>query len=269
MAKRFRKQLKEVEVEDKYNSLVIDLMGRDLENPSLFKLSAFEEFRNKASDLPVNIGGVHYNSEKEYWEATLNDYVQNKFAEEFSSEVKNKCLSVFNKLGQLPQTYLSGFKDLTQKIRSNTTLIKFENVLTDAIQSAASSILDTKAKEINTKYALDEGFITSSDYNNAMNDLKNLQTYFGTDYSVTPEILSVENKLLAYKFDLSKSILETASDLAEREGISLKEAIKRVGPAAEVEVPREILKEKEPTEIAEKFVEAAKVVPELKKKRRK
>ena len=262
------KQRTEITIENSISNLSVELMTKEMDNPSIYKLDSFNNLFTNASDLPVNIGGIHYNSAKEYWQATMYDFVQNKFASEFSAEVKGKVDRTYNQLGILPNSYLSSFKDLTQKIKNNPILSQFPNVILDAIQSSVVSILDTKAREITNKYALDKDFIGQTEYDSAINDLKSLQVYFGEDYSMTPAIIGLENQLAYHKTVIGKSIYESAV-LAVQSGqyATMEEAVAALGPLGEIEVPLEDVKKKTPTEIAETIASESEEVPELVKQK--
>ena len=41
--------------------------------------------------MPVSIGGVRYASEQEYWEITLNNYIQSDFGNEYVAENKGEA----------------------------------------------------------------------------------------------------------------------------------------------------------------------------------
>jgi len=258
------KQKTEITIENNITNLSVQLLTKEVDNPSIYKLNNFNDLFTNASDLPVNVGGIHYNSEKEYWQQTLYDFVQNKFAAEFSAETKDQVNRTYNKLGILPNDYLSSFKTVTQTIKNNTVLAQFPNVVLDAIQGSVASILDTKAKEITTKYALDKGFIGESEYNSAMNDLKSLQTYFGEDYSVTPAITGLENSLALHKYNLVGDIQSSAQALVDSgQYATIEEAIKAIGPLAEVETPLETYKTGSATDIAAQEIEQGKKIPSM------
>jgi len=268
----FQKMRKEVEIENKSNAMVIGLLKQDLDHPSLHKLSAFSKFVSEGADVPVNIDGVHYNSEREYWETTLNNYVQNNFASEFAAEIKNKVYKSYNETGIITNSILADVKSSFDKLKTNSALANFQGVMVTAIQDASKDIIDLKVKEIENKYALDKEFVSSSDYQKAIGEMNSLKDYFGTDFSVTPQVTSIQNLLAEHKYKLTGSIQQKAAEIMTDPvaygfpaDATYEDVIKQIGPQAEVELPKETYLEKTPTEAAQVEITKAKVAPDVQK----
>jgi len=254
------KEKLEVEIEDKLNWMAVSLVSEDRKNPSLWKLEVFSGFRDKAgTDLPVNIGGVRYNSAKEFWQTTLNNYIQTDFVNEYIKENKTEANVMWNQLGLLPQTYLQNLVSKNQTLKNHPDLRDFQQTISLAIQDSVSNALTLKSKDLTAKYYLDKpDLATEKDYQKAKQELENLKTLFGTDYSLSPEITQLETKLIEKRVKMTEEALRTAKEYAEAEGISVEEALKKYGPTATVEVEAKTFKEKKPTEVAEELIEKEK-----------
>ena len=263
------KEKMEIGIEDRMNWMAINLISKDRKNPSLWKLETFSGFRDKSGvDMPVNIGGVRYASEQEYWQITLNNYVQNDFGNEYVVENKGEAALIWNKLGLLPDTYIKNLTTNNNIIRTHPELQDFQQVIASAIQDSITNTLALKAKDLTARYYLDKPSIaTESDYQKAKQELENLKVIFGEDYSLSPDIQAIETKLIAKRVQTTKDILATAAEYAEAEGITLQEAIGKYGPTAAIEVSAETFKEKTPMEAAAEIAEQGAKVPELYKKK--
>ena len=257
------KERMEVGVEDKMNWMAINLMTKDRKNPSLWKLETFSGFVDKGGNVPVNIGGVRYDSEAEYWQITLNNYVQSDFGNEYVAENKGEGALLWNKMGILPDSYLKNLITNNNIIRNHPELENFQIVIASAIQDSITNALALKASDLTAKYYLDKPSIaTESDYQKAKSELTNLQNMFGEDYSLSPEIQKLETQLIEKRIITTQQILETAAEYAEAEGITLEEAIAKYGSTAAVEIPAETFKEKTPMETAKEIVETGKKIIE-------
>jgi len=263
------KERMEIGIEDKMNWMAINLISKDRKNPSLWKLETFAGFRDKAGvDMPVNIGGVRYASEQEYWQITMNNYIQSDFGNDYVKENKGEAALIWNKLGLLPDTYIKNLITNNNIIRTHPELQEFQQVIASSIQDSITNTLALKAKDLTAKYYLDKPDIaTESDYQKAKQELENLKVIFGEDYSLSPDIQAVETKLIAKRVQTTKDILATAAEYAKAEGITLQEAIKKYGPTAAIEVSAETFKEKTPMEAAEEIAEEGAKAPELYKKK--
>lgn len=262
------KEKTEIGVEDKMSWMVISSVSKERKNPSLWRLEIFGGFRDKGGiDNPVNIGKVKYASEQEYWQTTLTDYIQNDFANEYIQENKNEATLIYNKTGLLPDTYLKNLIANNNILKTKVELQDFEQAITFAIQGSIVNALSFKTKDIKNKYYIGTDLATQGDYEKAKVELGNIQMLVGEDFSLSPEFQNLETQLITKKWEITGDILSRAREYATEEGISIEEAIKKIGPAAEVEIPAETYIKKEPIEIAEEVVETGKKVPELYKKR--
>ena len=260
------KEKLEIGIEDEMNWMAINLMSKDRKNPSLWKLETFSGFRDKAGDTPVNIGGVRYASEQEYWQVTLNNYVQNDFGNEYVAENKGEGALIWNKMGILPDSYLKNLITNNNIIRAHPELADFQIVIASAIQDSITNALSLKAKDLTAKYYLDKPELaTTREYEMATGELENLKVMFGADYSLSPEIQRVETLSRLKVKGLAKDIRERVADVmadpeayGENLDITWEEALKKYGPAAGVEVSPEVYKKKTPLEAAEEEAEIGK-----------
>ncbi|GAF80218.1 unnamed protein product, partial [marine sediment metagenome] len=149
------KEKMEIGVEDKMTWMAVQLVSQDRKNPSLWKLETFGGFiDNGGVDMPVNIGGVRYASEQEYWQVTMNNYVLNTFASEYVQETKGAATLIWNKMGLLPDTYVKNLLATNQVIKSQPELQEYQQVISFAVQDAIASVLTFKARDLTAKYYL-------------------------------------------------------------------------------------------------------------------
>ena len=257
-----QKERLEIDVEDKSNWMVMEMISTERTNPSLWKLAVFSGFRDKAgTDAPVNIGGIRYNSEREYWQTTLNNYIQSNFANEYAKENKNEASLMWNKLGLLPDTYLKNLVTKNNLLRTNPELQPFQTVISSAIQDAITNALDLKSRDITAKYYLDKlDIATTSSYEQAKQELENLKILFGADYSLSPEIQKVETKLLAKKVQqveaITADITKWMNEFYKEQGRfptsdEISNYIKTQAKTVITEIEPEELKAKRPEEMVE------------------
>ena len=265
------KEKLEVEIEDKATWMAISSLTQDRENASLWKLEVFSGLRDKAGmDVPVNVGGTRYASEREYWQTTLNGYIQSGFANEYVKENKGEAAVIWNKLGLLPNSYLDKLVANNQLIKSHAELQNFQRTIVLATQESIINALDLKAKDLTAKYYLNEPDIAiERDYEQAKQELENLKILFGADYSLSPAIQTIETKLIAKRVKTTGDILAVVKDVmanpkayGESPDITWEEALRKYGPSVALEVPAEKFKEKTPMEMAKELPEEAKVVTE-------
>jgi len=255
----------EISIEDKMNGVIINLISQDRTNSSLYKINTFSNFINTGGvNTPVNIGGVRYDSESEYWQTTLNDYIQNQFAGEYIAENEKQAGLTWNKYGIMSNSYLDNLTANNNALKTNKNLANFQDVITSAIQGSIASALDYKAKDITAKYYLGQpDLATLKNYNDAKLELENLKVKFGDDYSLSPAITQLEAQIVSKKAQMTGDILKTAAERAEEEGITLEEAIRKYGIISAIEVDPAVFKDKTPLEAATDVAQESKDVEAL------
>ena len=253
------KEKLETKIEDDMSSMVVDLVSKERQNSSLWKVDNFSSLMTGSGiDTPVNIDGTKYASEQEYWQTTLNNYVQQNFAEEYVKENKLAMDLFYNQTGFLTNTFLQNLMKKNDGLRNEPSLQGFQQIVDTSIQGTITEALGLKVKELKAKYYLDSPDIaTVSGYTAAISNLNNMKTIFGSYYSMSPAILAFESSLIEKKWQLTQNILDQAQDYAIENDITVKDAIDILGPYSEIELPPESYVEKTPTETAGQAVEAA------------
>lgn len=253
----------EIGVEDKMSDMITSSISQDRQHSSLWKINTFSDFQSKGGMTPINIGGVRYDSEQAYWADTLNNYIKNEFVAEYTKENDNLIKTTWNKIGLLPDSHLKSLITNNNLLKSKPELQEFEQTITYAIQNSISNALSYKVKDINSKYHIDTDVMTRGEIEDAMKELEDLKILFGEDYSLSPEIQSLEIKLVSKKKETSTDILQKATEYAEEYGVSLEEAIDKVGPYADIEVPFKTHLEEEPADIAKTILKTGEKATEL------
>ncbi|MCD5384845.1 MAG: LysM peptidoglycan-binding domain-containing protein [Candidatus Pacebacteria bacterium] len=261
------KERLEVTIEDKMNWMVMNAVSEERANPSLWKLEVFAGFKDKGDlDLPVNVGGVRYDSEREFWATTLNNYILGDFVNEYVSENKKEATLMWNKLGILPDSYLENLVAKNQILRTHPELEIFPQIVTSAVQDTVINALNLASKSIIAQeYLATPDLATEANYQRAMQKYKNLETLFGADVSLSPDFQRL-NTLLVQKrvhhtTEIAGELQSWMQNFQEREGrfpttAEITEWLKVQAPAVVTEIEPEEMLEKRPEEIVkEQFVE--------------
>jgi len=247
----------EIDIEDKANFLIKSLISTDRPNNSLFKLDAFSDAQSRGNTtMPITMNTTRYNSEADYWGTTLGNYISGDFAKEFIGEEISKMKITYGMTGQLPDVNLRGIVNEVRSLRNKQELAPYAQVITAITQDVFAEALRFKAAEITSRYALDSEVSTTKDYAAGIKELEDLQTIFGADYSLIPEIQAVRTKL----DEKNAEILRVGKSMIAA-GYTLEEA-----KAGIKEIEREELKTKPPFQILEETIAKAKkeVPPEEK-----
>jgi len=239
----------EIDIEDKANFLIKSLISTDRPNNSLFKLDAFSDAQSRGNTtMPITMNTTRYNSEADYWGTTLGNYISGDFAKEFIGEEISKMKITYGMTGQLPDVNLRGIVNEVRSLRNKQELAPYAQVITAIAQDVFAEALRFKAAEITSRYALDSEVSTTKDYAAGIKELEDLQTIFGADYSLIPEIQAVRTKL----DEKNAEILRVGKSMIAA-GYTLEEA-----KAGIKEIEREELKTKPPFQILEETIAKAK-----------
>lgn len=272
--KSLEKGLTEIQIEDRVSGMVIGLVGKDMAHTSLWKIETFASFRDNANiDSPINVGGVRYNSEQEYWETTLNSYIQNDFVDDYIGENQKEATLLSNQIGRIPDTYLEQLASSNSKLKLHKELQLFQQTALMAVQGSIIEAMTLKAQDLTQEYYLNSPEIAiTSNYENAMKELEGYKKLFGEDYSLSPAIQNIETKLINYQVGRTEETLTGVSGWKQSyydeygefpTPEETQKYLKTQGVISSMEVTPETYLEGEPHEIAEEVIESGKKIPEL------
>ena len=180
-----QKYRQEVGVEDKLNDLAFESLKGDKNYVSLYKLNSLNNFIAGADNTtPVRIENINYASEREYWQTTFNNYVQNQFAAEFAGEVKGYTSRIKSSQGFLPDFYISDVSTKLKELKSNPNLIPFVNFIAQSLEHS----LDIYLKSLTPFSQKRETFLSLSEISK--------QTPYSSKYL---NLLARQGKLEAHK----------------------------------------------------------------------
>jgi len=260
------KERTEVMIEDKISEMSISLIKEEKKNNALFKLDSYKNYRDSATtDRPVNIGGVRYDTEREYWDVLLNNYIVNEFEKDYVTQARKNMNVLYNKLGIFPDSALKDVMATSRIIKNHPELVNFPEVTLSAIQQVVGGMLDLRAQDLTRKYHLDEpGIAIELDYFSAEKELEDLQNTIGEEYiSLSPAIAKVKAKLILNKMGKVEKVLGDVKDwmnaVYDETGAfptseEITDYVTKMTPLITAEVPGETVYQKPVTELAETLV---------------
>lgn len=247
-------------VENKINNLNIELSrASDYLHPSLMRITKIGQYLTSADETtPITINGVRYASEKEFWQTTLDNYVNSGFANDFVNEITKNATILKSSKGKITDGFLDTIFQKLQEVKNNPLLANYKNVITDLSQQVESKLLTEKADEVKNKYNLGTSLATRFDVWKAKNELSKYSKYF-SDISLEPILKQFDTMAAEEQFRISQETLQAATEyqIAHPE-VSLSEAIKKVAPLVGTVLPQEeFMKPKTTEELGKKLAEVS------------
>jgi len=259
-------------VEEQLNDLAIEMSrASDYAYPSLAKLNKLHSLVSAADEnTPVIINNVRYNSAREFWQSTLDNFVNTQFATDFTQEVKKNLSLVKTQKGKVPDGFIEDISSRLDNLKNNPILKNYPDVVTALRQDVASAVLSEKIDDIKSEFNLGTSLATRFDVWKAKNRLFSYQKYF-PDVSLEPALKQFEEMAAEKQLQLSQEVLSAAVSYREQHPeVSLEEAIKKVTPLVGAIVPKEELtKPKTTEELGRELAKKAEAPEELLKEERK
>jgi len=261
-----------IAVEEKINDLLIDMSkASDYAYPSLMKLNKLNSLLSTADEnTPVTINGVRYNSEREFWQATLDKFINTEFADAFNREVNKNLSLVKTQRGQVPDGFIEDITRRLRNLKSNPALTPYRDVITSLSQEVSSTILSEKIDDVKKEFNLGTSLATRFDVWKAKNRIRAYQKYF-PDISLDPILKQFDEMAAEKQLQLSKEVLSAAVTYREQHPeATWEEAIKKVTPLVGAITPKEeLFKPKTAEELGKGLVEKAKAPEKLLKEEQK
>ena len=227
-----------VAIEDKIHSLSASLAAGDYNYPAVEKVKFISNYLKTASnDSPIVIGGVKYNSEKDFWNETLNNYISSDFASDFAKEIKRMADNIYTSVGKLPMSSLTEFKKIVDNLKTDPNLANHQNVIEDATNSSLSYLLKLKSEDIVKENYLDKGGLaTISNIEKAKKEISSLKDIFGDSISLDPSIHSLDEEISSLRTGEISNVISLVHQGMRNEGLSFEDALKKYGKLGMVEM---------------------------------
>jgi len=250
----------QIATEQKINELTIEMAkASDSLYPSLTKLKKLNLYLSTArEDMPVVINGVRYNSEKEFWQTTLDKFVNTEFIDDFKNEVSKNLKVIKTKQGKVSDDFISDISNRLTSLKNNPLLANYKDAILNLSQQVSSTVLSEKIDDIKSDFSLGTSLATRFDVWKAKNKLMSYQKYF-PDISLEPVLKQFDEMAAEKQFEVQKEVFAAASDLIkENPELTWDQAIKKASASVGVTIPKEeLMKPKTTEELGRELVEKA------------
>jgi len=257
----------QITVEEKINELTVEMAkASDYLYPSLTKLKKLNAYLSTArEDMPVVINGVRYDSEREFWQTTLDKFINTEFIESFKNEVSKNLSIIKTKQGKVSDDFISDISNRLTSLKNNPLLANYKDAIFDLSQQVSSAVLSEKVDDIQKEFSLGTSLATRFDVWKAKNKLRAYQKYF-SDISLEPVLRQFDEMAAEKQFELQQEVLSTAADLIkETPELTWEEAIRKASTVVGAIVPKEeLMKPKTTEELGKELLERAEKPEELK-----
>ncbi len=176
---------------------------------ALATLDSINGYLNSADpSTPITVGGIQYNSAKDFWTAKrtdfLNDNSTNGFFSRYQGEITDKINYQVSK-GTFQTDSLAGVRDAFTSIKSRPELADYQTKLDQVQQTTMDSTAQLKAQQVLNQFAID------LDANKASNELSSIQNFYGVDMTTSYQKLVLAAS--KQKDDQLQSILAATAQL--------------------------------------------------------
>jgi len=215
--------LNTVDAEDTMHQ--IDNLGLDGKNP-IEKLNLLKnKFVNAANDaIPFTYNGVRYNSQKDFWKATLGNYVTGEFATEVKTYYSDKNTNYIRTLGNkinnsIPDSLLQNDVRDMDSLMSDPVLSDYLVPLTRAAQTVKTDSAGAYLNDVTDKYTADDTIKAGTDWLTKINQAEQL-----TGMNLQNEKAQMIAKVGGAKFAQAESAAQSIQQIMASEGLSLEKA---------------------------------------------
>ena len=250
----------QIAVEQKINELTVEMAkASDSLYPSLTKLKKLNLYLSTArEDMPVTINGVRYNSEKEFWQTTLDKFVNTEFIDDFKNEVSKNLKVIKTKQGKVSDDFISDISNRLTSLKNNPLLANYKDAILNLSQQVSSTVLSEKIEDIKSDFSLGTSLATRFDVWKAKNKLMSYQKYF-PDISLEPVLKQFDEMAAEKQFELQQEVLSTAADIIKQTPeLTWEEAIRKASGVVGAIVPKEeLMKPKTTEELGKELLKTA------------
>ena len=179
------------------------------------------EIKESSENTPITIGGIHYDSAKQFWELKragyLNDRTANGFFPRYQGELKEQVNYKASK-GVLTNGSLADVKSFYDKIKDRPELADYQDHIAQDQQSSLQDASNIRSANILNEFAFKQ------DAKKAISDLAVLQDTYSVDQSLNYQ--KVVNSAAHEKEGQINQILSAMSSLMKANpGMSNQEAL--------------------------------------------
>lgn len=209
-------------------------------------LNQFNAKLDSAGTTPVTIGGVRYDSERQFWDGKRTEFLNDRSANGFFPRVKDEIAEKVDykaTRGVLTKESIGDITKIYDDLSARPELQPYQDRLTMDKQSALSSAATTKANEILGQFSID------LDARRAVRELSSIADTYGVNLDDAYQ--KVITKISTEKLDQFNSTLSLMNKLME-ENPSLKreDALKQaINSGAGAAFSPEVLATKTTTEL--------------------
>lgn len=175
------------------------------------------------TSTPITIGGVSYNSPKDFWTAKLTDFLNDSTANGFFTRYQNEINDKINyqvSTGTFKTDSLSMVRDAFNTIKGRPELSSYAEKINQVQQSTMDQTAQARATQVLNQFAID------LDASKASNELSAIQNFYGVDMTTNYQklVLAASQK----KDEQLKSILSaTATIMQQNPGMSQDKAFQQ------------------------------------------
>lgn len=175
------------------------------------------------TSTPITIGGVSYNSPKDFWTAKLTDFLNDSTANGFFTRYQNEISDKINyqvSTGTFKTDSLAMVRDAFNSIKGRPELSSYMEKINQVQQSTMDTTAQARATQVLNQFAID------LNAEKASNELSSIQNFYGVDMTTNYQklVLAASQK----KDEQLKSILSaTASIMQQNPGMTQDKAFQQ------------------------------------------
>ena len=248
-------QLGATKIENSYNDLSVNNMKQPINSVGMLNFLK-ENLKGSVGDTTaLNVDGKRYKSISEYWQAQMNDYVQNTFFSAYQTEKNNEIETNSQKLTPVLESGLREMNIELDELASSSELAPFAqqfDQMKTAINFNAVNKIGSKVQDDYLAGRLSANSIEN--FNISRAKLDDLNKLYNVDVS---QYLTAITADLASKKEAAAGAI---SQLAVQEGISIEEAASQLKIT---DIPTAKIAEAKVSEIAETITPGEETKPEF------
>lgn len=172
---------------------------------------------------PITIGGVSYNSPKDFWTAKLTDFLNDSTANGFFTRYQNEINDKINyqvSTGTFKTDSLSMVRDAFNTIKSRPELSSYAEKINQVQQSTMDQTAQARATQVLNQFSID------LDASKASNELSAIQNFYGVDMTTNYQklILQVSN---SKEQQMQSLLAATSAIMQENPGMTQDKAFQQ------------------------------------------
>lgn len=246
-----RSQLEGVKIQNIFHDLDVANMTKPQTAKGLLDFYTNNLKNSNNQPISLKVGDTTYTSIKDFWQAKLNGYIQEKFFIAYQQEQKNKLDTASATLSPVLRGAIESVNSDIDGLKSNSVLAPYLENLEQVRTSLNFDAISNLSKKVSEDYWAGRlGKTTVENYNNAVNSLTSLNKKYNVD--VTQDLNSIIQDYAQKKAAVASNITDVAATLMKDKGLSKEEALKEAEKTVpSMDIPDIKIAEMKPSEIAE------------------